>query len=133
MNLLPQNNAKQPLNEKQEAFLDELFENGGNMKAAAVKAGYAEGSSVWLKQRLADEIIERSKHMLAGHAVKAVNRLVTTIDDDGSEPRAEVRLRAAEALLNRVGLGKQETVNHNVQAVHGVVLLPPKKEIHIDG
>ena len=49
------------------------------MKAAAVKAGYAEGSSVWLKQRLADEIIERSKHMLAGHAVRAVNRLVSTI------------------------------------------------------
>ena len=73
MNLLPQNNAKQPLTEKQEAFLDELFENIGNMKAAA-KAGYAEGSSVWLKQRLADEIIERSKHMLAGHAVRAVNR-----------------------------------------------------------
>ena len=86
---------------------------------------------MWLKQRLADEIIERSKHMLAGHAVRAVNRLVTTIDDDGSEPRAEVRLRAAEALLNRVGLGKQETINHNVQAVHGVVLLPPKKEITI--
>ena len=54
---------------------------------------------------------------------KAVNRIVATIDDDGGEPRAEVRLRAAEALLNRVGLGKQETVNHNVQAVHGVVLV----------
>jgi len=70
---------------------------------------------------------------MAGHAVKAVNRLVATIDDDGSEPRAEIRLKAAEALLNRIGLGKQETINHNVQAVHGVVLLPPKGEINIDG
>ena len=42
-------------------------------------------------------------------------------------------LRAAESLLNRVGLGKQETTNLNVQAVHGIVLLPPKKEVVIDG
>jgi hypothetical protein len=31
-----------------------------------------------------------------------------------------------------VGLGKQETHNVNVQAVHGVVLLPPKKEMVVD-
>lgn len=119
------------MNEKQEKFLEVLFENGGNMKAAAREAGYSEGSAKWLRDRLSEEIVERSRNMLAGHAVKAVNRLVQTIDDDGSEPRAEVRLRAAEALLNRVGLGKQETINHNVQAVHGVVLLPPKKDIEI--
>ena len=101
-------------------------------KAAAVAAGYAEGSGNWLRERLSEEIIERSKHVMATHAVKAVNRIVATIDDDGSEPRAEVRLRAAEALLNRVGFGKQETINHNVQAVHGVVLLPPKKDIQIN-
>lgn len=132
MNLLPQNRKPRQLNEKQEAFLDALFDNGGNFKAAAVTAGYSEGSTKWLRTSLSEEIIERSKHVMAGHAVKAINRLVATIDDDGSEPRAEVRLRAAEALLNRIGLGKQETINHNVQAVHGVVLLPPKKEIQID-
>jgi hypothetical protein len=27
---------------------------------------------------------------------------------------------------------QQETINHNVTAVHGVVLLPPKKEVIID-
>lgn len=131
MNLLPQRRKKAELSEKQEKFLEVLFENGGNMKAAAREAGYAEGSAKWLRDKLSEEIVERSRNMLAGHAVKAVNRLVQTIDDDGSEPRAEVRLRAAEALLNRVGLGKQETINHNVQAVHGVVLLPPKKDIEI--
>ena len=132
MNLLPQQRKKAPLSDKQAKFLDELFDNGGNTKAAAVAAGYAEGSGNWLRERLSEEIIERSKHVMAAHAVKAVNRIVATIDDDGSEPRAEVRLRAAEALLNRIGLGKQETINHNVQAVHGVVLLPPKKEIQIN-
>jgi hypothetical protein len=133
MNLLPQSRKPKELNEKQQLFLDNLFENGGNLRQAAEDAGYNPKSTTYLRNALADEIIERSKSLMAGHAVKAVNRLVATIDDDGSEPRAEIRLKAAEALLNRIGLGKQETINHNVQAVHGVVLLPPKGEINPNG
>ena len=41
-------------------------------------------------------------------------------------PRAEVRLKAAESILNRVGIGRRDTVEHNVTAIHGVVLLPSK-------
>ena len=52
MNLLPQQRKKAPLTEKQAKFLDELFDNGGNTKAAAVAAGYAEGSGNWLRERL---------------------------------------------------------------------------------
>ena len=133
MNLLPQQKKSRELTEKQVLFLDNLFENGGNLRQAAEDAGYSGKSTTWLRNALADEIIERSKVLMAGHAVKAVQRLVETMDDDGSIPRSEIRLKAAEALLNRVGLGKQETINHNVQAVHGVVLLPPKKEMTIDG
>ena len=36
MNLLPQQNNRKPaLTEKQEVFLDALFDNGGNIRAAA--------------------------------------------------------------------------------------------------
>ena len=113
MNLLPQqNNRKLALTEKQEAFLDALFDNGGNIRAAAEVAGYAEGSIKWLKDRLADEIIDRTKTVLAGQSLKAANKLVSLVDAPD--------------------IGRQETMNHNVQAVHGVVLLPPKKEVVID-
>jgi hypothetical protein len=44
-----------------------------------------------------------------------------------------LRLKAAESLLNRVGAKAPEQINHNVTAVHGVVLLPPKNEVIIDG
>jgi hypothetical protein len=70
--------------------------------------------------------------MLAGQSLKAANKLVSLVDSQEIERADELRMRAAEAILNRVGLGKQETLNHNVQAVHGVVLLPPKKEVIID-
>lgn len=133
MNLLPQNQAKKPaLTDKQEQFLDLLFENGGNVRQAAELAGYSSGSVAWLKDRLADEIIERTKTMLASHSLQAANKLASLVTAIDIERGDDLRMRAAESILNRVGIAKQETMNHNVQAIHGVVLLPPKKETIID-
>lgn len=132
MNLLPQQHKKRELNDQQRLFLDALFENNGNFSVACEVAGYAKGSIGHLKDSLADEIIERSRSILAGGAIKAANKLVATIDAPEIERGDNIRLQAAESLLNRVGLGKQETHNVNVQAIHGVVLLPPKHEKVVD-
>ena len=131
--LLPQTKSSRNISPQQEQFLTNLFENGGNVTDAALAAGYSKGSVTWLKNSLADEIIRRTQNVLSMNAFKAATRLVTTIDNPVPERRDDLRFRAAESLLNRVGLGKQETTNVNVQAVHGIVLLPPKKEVVIDG
>ena len=131
-NLLPQTKNSREISPQQEQFLTNLFENGGNVTDAALSAGYSKGSVTWLKNSLADEIINRTKNVLSMHAFKAATRLVSTIDNPVPERGDDLRFRAAESLLNRVGLGKQETTNVNVQAVHGIVLLPPKKEVVID-
>ena len=133
MNLLPQTQKKKELTPQQAQFLELLFENGGQVTAAAIDAGYSRGSAAWLKSTLSDEIIERTKQVLATNALKAANRVVTTIDNPAPERGDDLRLKAAESLLNRVGVEKQEQINHNVTAIHGVVLLPPKKEVVIDG
>ena len=134
MNLLPQQKQKdRQLTPQQSHFLELLFENGGQVTAAALDAGYSRGSAAWLKSSLSDEIIERTKQVLATNALKAANRVITTIDNPAPERGDELRLKAAESLLNRVGVAKQEQINHNVTAIHGVVLLPPKKEVVIDG
>ncbi len=134
MNLLPQpRTKKRELTEKQSKFLDILFENGGQVTRAAVDAGYSEGSAGWLRKNLADEIVERTKDVLSMNAFKAATRLVDTIDNPAPERGDDLRLKAAESLLNRVGVRQAETINHNVTAMHGVVLLPPKKEVVIDG
>jgi phage terminase small subunit len=133
MNLLPQQKQKdRQLTPQQNQFLELLFENGGQVTAAAIDAGYSRGSAAWLKASLADEIIERTKTILATNAMKAANRVISTIDNPAPERGDELRLKAAESLLNRVGVAKQEQINHNVTAIHGVVLLPPKKEVVID-
>ena len=64
--------------------------------------------------------------MLAANSVRAASGLVNALDDDGTTPRAELKVKAAESILNRVGLGKKDTVQHNVTALHGIVLLPSK-------
>ena len=128
MNLLPQQRQKdRQLTPQQDRFLEILFENGGQVTAAAVDAGYSRGSAAWLKSTLADEIIERTKTILATNAMKAANRVISTIDNPAPERGDDLRLKAAESLLNRVGVAKQEQINHNVTAMHGVVLLPPRK------
>lgn len=132
MNLVQQQKKKQ-LSEKQETFLTALFESNGNFNQAAEIAGYSRGSVTWLRDSLAEEIVERTRAVLAGNSLKAANKMVELVDTPVIERGDDLKLRAAEAILNRVGLGKQETMNHNVQAVHGVVLLPPKKEVVIDG
>ena len=133
MNLLPQTQKKKELTPQQAQFLELLFENGGQVTAAAVDAGYSRGSAAWLKSTLADEIIERTTPILATNAMKAANREISTIDNPAPERGDDLRLKAAESLLNRVGVAKQEQINHNVTAMHGVVLLPPNKEGVIDG
>ena len=133
MNLLPEKRKSTKISEKEELFLQNLFENGGQVVAAAENAGYTKGSAGYLRSKLADEIIKRSKSLLAGASVKATNKLISLIDSPQIERGDDLRFKAAESLLNRVGLGKEETHNHNVQALHGVVLLPAKKGVEVSG
>ena len=118
--------SRKELTDKQLLFVDALLENGGNVNSAMELAEYSPQSKGWLLKSVRNEIIDRTEHLLAINAVKAASRIVSTIDDDGTTPRAEIKLKAAETLLNRVGLGRKDTVEHNVTALHGVILLPSK-------
>jgi hypothetical protein len=51
---------------------------------------------------------------------------------DDSIPQANVKLQAAQTILDRVGLGKQDRmeVNHNVNG--GIFILPEKETINLN-
>ncbi len=134
-NLLPQKpKQKKELTPKQEAFIDALIQNGGNVSQAMRTAGYEQTSRAWLVKSVSEEIVERTQNYLAAHGMKAASNLITALDEDGTTPKGELRLKAAESLLNRIGIGSRETVDHNVTAMHGVVILPNKQdEKIIDG
>ena len=122
---------KKEVTEKQKKFLDALFVNRGNISAAWEEAGYSPSSRTWLVKALADEIVDISKRELAVNSATAVSRVVESMNDDGLNPRQELRLKAAQTLLDRVGLGKIEKQEHDVKALHGIVLMPSKSAMPI--
>ena len=134
---LPALKEKKSLTEKQEKFLNELMANGGHVKNAVAAAGYKEQSRSWLTRSLRDEIINRTRNMLATNSVKAASRIVEGLDADGTTPLNQMdhRLKTAETILDRVGLGKKQQVEVEGNIMHGIIMLPSKdkpKEIVIN-
>jgi len=122
------NNLK--LTDKQETFLTTLVENGGRVKEAMEVAGYHPGSRSNLINSVKNEIIERTRQHLASSSVQAANRLIEGLDADGTIPSSqmEVRLRAANDILDRTGVSKRQEIAMESKVLHGIVLLPAKKE-----
>jgi hypothetical protein len=54
------------------------------------------------------------------------------MESDNPIPQANVRLQAAQTLLDRVGLSKTDTLNVNVEGNNGLFILPAKQELVID-
>ena len=118
------------LTEKQETFLSTLVENGGRVKEAMEIVGYHIGSRSNLINSVKHEIIERTRQHLASSSVQAANRLIESLDADGTIPSSqmEVRLRAANDILDRTGVSKRQEIATESKVLHGIVLLPAKKE-----
>ena len=118
---------KRNLTDMQERFLDVLFtEAQGNPREAARIAGYSEHSYPKVVRNLKREITELAETHLSTHSAKAVNRLITLLDEDGTTPQAGIRLAAANSLLDRVGITKKDQLDINMKALHGIFILPPK-------
>ena len=118
---------------KQQSFLDNLMSCHGDAKKAAELAGYAEGSYTSVVKALKTEIIELAESILAQSAPKAALKLVEVMDSDNPIPQANVRLQAAQTLLDRVGLAKTDKLDVNVQGSNGLFILPAKQEVVIEG
>ena len=118
---------KRNLTDMQEKFLDVLFtEAQGNPREAARIAGYSEHSYPQVVRNLKKEITELAETHLSTHSAKAVNRLITLLDEDGTTPQASIRLAAANSILDRVGIGKKDSLDINMKAMHGIFILPAK-------
>jgi hypothetical protein len=121
---------KRKLTEKQENFLNNLVETKGNLKLSAELAGYS-GNHYQIIKSLRQEIVDLASNVLAREAPSAAFKLVEVMQSDNAVPQASVKLQAAQTILDRVGLGKQDRmeVNHNVSG--GIFILPEKQTIDI--
>jgi len=123
--------ATRKLTEKQQSFLDNLIETKGNLKLSAELAGYS-GNHYQIIKSLRQEIVDLASDVLAREAPTAAFKLVDVMQSETAIPQANVKLQAAQTILDRVGLGKQDRmeVNHNVGG--GIFILPEKQVIDIE-
>jgi phage terminase small subunit len=122
--------TERKLTEKQQDFLNNLIETKGNLKLSAELAGYA-GNHYQVIKSLRQEIVDLASNILAREAPSAAFKLVEVMQSDNAIPQANVKLQAAQTILDRVGLGKQDKldVNHNTSG--GIFILPEKQTIDI--
>ena len=113
------------LNDKQQKFLEVLFEEaGGDVVAAKKLAGYSENTpTTAIVKGLKEEILEATQMYMARNAPKAA-MAVTGALYDPTELGIRDKMAAAKELLDRTGLIKTEKVQ--VEAAGGVMLMPPK-------
>jgi len=133
MSYLPAESKKtKKLTEKQQLFLDNIITTNGNLSRAAELAGYSEGNYHQVLKSLKHEVIELASDVLARSAPSAAFKLIEVLDSNRPVPQANMKLKAAETILDRVGLGKQDKleVAHNVSG--GIFILPEKHTINIE-
>lgn len=120
--------SNKQLTTKQEAFLDNLVKVGGDPKQAAELAGYSEGSYSSVVKSLKTEILDLATNILAQSAPKAAFKLVDIMDSSEPVPQANMRIQAAQQILDRVGLGKTDRLDVTVNTQGGLFILPAKEE-----
>ena len=123
---------RKELTTKQQNFLDNLMTTGGDLKKAAELSGYAKNGHWQVAKALKHEIIDMASGILAQSAPKAAMKLVKIMDSDEPIPQASGRMQAAQTILDRIGLGKKDSLDVNHKVEGGLFILPAKEEIIID-
>ena len=133
---LPRSDKKErEYTEKQKNFLENLLVTGGDPKKAAEMAGYSEGSYPQVIKSLRQEMIDLASDVLAQSAPKAAFKLVEVMEEEHSIQQSNVKIKAAQTILDRIALGKAERVdvNHKVDNSAGALfILPSKAPVTID-
>jgi len=113
------------LNERQQKFLEVLFEDaGGDVVAAKKLAGYSDNTpTTAIVKGLKEEILEATQMYMARNAPKAAIAMTHALFDP-TELGIRDKMSAAKELLDRTGLVKTEKMQ--VEASGGVMLMPPK-------
>ena len=113
------------LTEKQQRFLDVLFdEAGGDVVRAKELAGYSPNNSTTeIIKAIKEEVVEATQLYMARNAPRAAMSIVSGMVQP-TELGMKDKLTAAKDLIDRVGLVKTEKLQ--VEASNGLMILPPK-------
>ena len=113
---------------KQQAFLFAL-ESTSDIKEAAAAADISVDHAYKLSVSLSDEIQERAKQKLAVASLRAASTQVELLDADLTTEKGELRLKAAEQVLDRSGVTKHTNIEVSIEATDGLFLIPGKTPV----
>ena len=118
------------LTEKQQLFLDNLVETGGDFKKSAELAGYS-GNHYQVLKSLKEEVVDLAQNVLAREAPTAAFKIIEVMKSNKPIPQANNKLAAAQTILDRVGVAKTDRIDVNHNTGGGIFILPEKKAIDI--
>ena len=119
------------LTEKQQSFLDNLLETQGDLKLSAELAGYS-GNHYQVIQSLKNEIVDLASDVLAREAPSAAFKLIEMMKNSKAVPQANIKLQAAQTILDRVGIAKKERLDINHNVTNSIFILPEKRTIDLN-
>lgn len=116
------------LNDKEQAFIEALLENGGHLVKAAEAAGYSQPKkyAYVLRDRLAEHITKAAHQYMAMKSLRAATFMADSLDSD--EPINPVKVTIARDMLDRSGIKPKEEVQQTTVKAN-IFILPEKREI----
>lgn len=116
-----------PLNEKQQKFIDVLYdEANGDPDAAKVMAGYSEGTRTsQILFTLQEELTQHTRKFLATAGQLRAAHAFVNVMKDPTQLGAKEKMQAAKEVLDRTGIIKSEKME--VESDNPIFILPPKK------
>lgn len=116
------------LTEQEELFLA-YIEQDPNIAAAARNMGVHYQTAYDIYTKLKDVILDRARASLTLGALKAVATTLELLDADASTEKGELRLAAAEKVMDRIGITKHTNVEVRVESENGLFILPAKSPL----
>jgi len=113
------------LTEQHELFL-ELHEQGLSMIAITKTLGVSRNRGYVIAKHVKDVILDRARDKLILGVTKAADTMIDMMDADASTEKGELRLKASESLMNRVGITSHTSVEVMVESENGIFILPGK-------
>ena len=117
---------------KQETFLKNLVDCNFDPQLAGEKAGYVSTSIPSVVKSLRTEILDLTESILAQSAPKAALKIVNIMDSSQPIPQANIKMQAAQTILDRVGISKTERLDVKIESPTGLFILPAKNETIIE-
>ncbi len=123
--------SKADIEERDLLFCEYLFELG-SVREACVELDIPLRTGRKIEARNRDKILDMVKTELASLSYKAVRTMGASMDDDGTTPKGELRLKGASEILDRIGASKSVTSELEVKTETPIILLPAKDKVVVD-